>query len=207
MNEEAASKEVSSKSDSEHLRRRLAVVAVTTSSVAATATALGKWVKGVEVDQKAKVEAKILSEKRYDVLTDLTQFESELKTASLAMKTAHRNLPSRQEELNKISALEQKAAADVYLKQRRVDVCDLLAFTSLNGHNALSFAAGLGNERAIRILISRGANATGHSVMSTYIISQFLYFYVCRMKNVHLPPRYCKLASGITFRNGSTEVH
>ncbi|KAF0695287.1 Aste57867_13883 [Aphanomyces stellatus] len=122
--------------------------------------ALGTWVKGVEVNQKSMAEAKLLREKKASVQLELDQLDADLKDAMFHMKTAHRSLPSRQEELDRIIALEAKAAADFHLKQRRVAVCDLLAFTSLNGHTPLSFAAAIGNERAIRILLNRGANGS-----------------------------------------------
>ncbi|OQS07308.1 hypothetical protein THRCLA_20181 [Thraustotheca clavata] len=138
-----------------------------------TVDALGTWVKGVEMNQKARVEAKLLREKREYILAELKQIEADLKAATFDMKTAHRSLPSRQEELDQIVALEQKALTDFNLKQRRVDVCELLAFTSLNGHTPLSYASGIGNERAIRILLSRGANG-GHSDRERYLSAKLL---------------------------------
>ncbi|ETW06306.1 hypothetical protein, variant 1 [Aphanomyces invadans] len=122
--------------------------------------ALSTWVKGVEVNQKSKAEAKLLSETKAAVQSDLAMLEAELKNATFDMKTAHRSLPSRQEELDRIVALEAKAAADWKLKQKRVNVCALLAFTSLNGHTPLTFAASIGNERAVRLLLNRGANGS-----------------------------------------------
>ncbi|RLO07174.1 hypothetical protein DYB28_012453, partial [Aphanomyces astaci] len=122
--------------------------------------ALSTWVRGVEVNQKSKAEAKLLDEKKAVVQTDLVTLDGELKNAKFDMKTAHRSLPSRQQELDRIVALEVKAAADTKLKQRRVDVCELLAFTSLNGHTPLTFAASIGNERAVRLLLNRGANGS-----------------------------------------------
>ncbi|RQM15133.1 hypothetical protein B5M09_007666 [Aphanomyces astaci] len=122
--------------------------------------ALSTWVRGVEVNQKSKAEAKLLDEKKAVVQTDLATLDGELKNAKFDMKTAHRSLPSRQQELDRIVALEVKAAADTKLKQRRVDVCELLAFTSLNGHTPLTFAASIGNERAVRLLLNRGANGS-----------------------------------------------
>ncbi|RHY26454.1 hypothetical protein DYB32_007603 [Aphanomyces invadans] len=126
--------------------------------------ALSTWVKGVEVNQKSKAEAKLLSETKAAVQSDLAMLEAELKNATFDMKTAHRSLPSRQEELDRIVALEAKAAADWKLKQKRVNVCALLAFTSLNGHTPLTFAASIGNERAVRLLLNRGANGSYSSL-------------------------------------------
>ncbi|EQC34839.1 hypothetical protein SDRG_07643 [Saprolegnia diclina VS20] len=127
-----------------------------------TVDALGTWVKGVEMNQKARAEAKVLKERRESVLAEIHQLDIDLATATFDMKTAHRCLPSRQEELDRVVVIEQRAAAEFHLKTRRVLVCELLAFTSLNGHTPLSYAAAIGNERAVRILLSRGANG-GHS--------------------------------------------
>ncbi|CAK4191257.1 unnamed protein product [Aphanomyces euteiches] len=122
--------------------------------------ALATWVRGVEMHQKSKAEARSLSEKKAALEDELESLQTELDLATFHMKSAHRSLPSRQEELDRLIALETKAAADFNLKKRRVEVCELLAFTSLNGHTPLSFASAVGNERAVRILLSRGANAS-----------------------------------------------
>ncbi|OQR88190.1 hypothetical protein ACHHYP_07271 [Achlya hypogyna] len=153
-----------------------------------TVDALGTWVKGVEMNQKARHEAKLLKERRESVVAEIEQLDHDLAAATFDMKTAHRSLPSRQEELDRIIALEQRAAADFRLKQRRVVVCDLLAFTSLNGHTPLSYAAAIGNERAVRILLSRGANG-GHSdverAMAARLLQSVVHLYV--EQGLHAP--------------------
>lgn len=120
---------------------------------------LAAWVKGVESEYRSQSERQVFVDRKRKMAVALNGTQATLTQAKFAVDVAVRSLPSRQEEVDAARALVQAADAELAVARDRVRVHRLLGFTSLTGHTPLSFAAAVGNEAMVRLLLAHGAVA------------------------------------------------
>lgn len=140
-------------------------------------TLLAAWVKGVEMEYKSRAERQTLSERKRRLAISLTGTRESLEQAQFDMNVATRSLPARQDEVEAARVAAEAAERALAAAQQRLQAFRILTFSALNGHTPLSFAAAVGNEAMVHMLLAHGANA-GVAEEEQHLCASFLQLLV-----------------------------
>lgn len=122
-------------------------------------TLLAAWVKGVEMEYKSRGERQTLVERKRRLAISLNGTRDTLQQAQFDMQVATRSLPARQEEVDVARLKVENEEKEFVAAQQRLKAFRILTFSALNGHTPLSFAAAVGNEAIVHMLLAHGARA------------------------------------------------
>ncbi|TYZ59443.1 hypothetical protein PybrP1_012782 [[Pythium] brassicae (nom. inval.)] len=122
-------------------------------------TLLAAWVKGVEMEYKSRAERQTLGERKRRLAVSLSGTRETLQQAEFDMHVATRSLPARQEEVEAARRRVTSEEKALVAAQQRLKAFRILTFSALNGHTPLSFAAAVGNEAVVHMLLTHGARA------------------------------------------------
>lgn len=120
---------------------------------------LATWVTGVEMEYKARGERQTLGERKRRLAVSLTGTRETLQQTEFDRQVAIRSLPARQGEVETAKHRITNEEKALVAAQQRLNAFRILTFPALNGHTPLSFAAAVGNEAVVHMLLTHGARA------------------------------------------------
>lgn len=140
-------------------------------------TLLAAWVKCVEMEYKSCAERQTLGERKRRLAISLHSTKETLQQAQFDMQVATRSLPARQEEVHEAKLKAEAQEKERFAAQQRLKTYKILNFSALNGHTPLSFAAAVGNEAMVHVLLTHGAFA-GYAEEEQHLCASFVQLIV-----------------------------
>uniref|UniRef100_K3WII2 TRAF-type domain-containing protein n=1 Tax=Globisporangium ultimum (strain ATCC 200006 / CBS 805.95 / DAOM BR144) TaxID=431595 RepID=K3WII2_GLOUD len=138
---------------------------------------LAAWVKGVEMEYKTRSERQTLGERKRRLAISLHATQGTLQQARFNMQVATRSLPARQEEVEIARSKAEGHEKEHFAAQQRLKTYKILNFAALNGHTPLTFAAAVGNEAMVHMLLTHGAVA-GYAEEEQHLCASFVQLIV-----------------------------
>lgn len=140
-------------------------------------TLLAAWVKGVEMEYKSCAERQTLGERKRRLAISLQGTKETLHQVQFEIQVVTRSLPARQEEVHEAKLKAEAQEKELFAAQQRLKTYKILNFSALNGHTPLSFAAAVGNEAMVHMLLTHGAFA-GYAEEEQHLCASFVQLIV-----------------------------